>query len=225
MSRKSVNLEVAALKRLHEEKTCPLAMQIQSQMRPEFVWRVPLKQLFNPAKIYLRGGGWNRQHGDLRHSAFKTWIKHSPIALWRGETCTSCSQLFKMAGARQLLLGYRTLARLHACLLSHFSRRTLCDPKVCTLPGSSVHGILQAKILEWVAVSSSWWSSWPRDGTLSPKSQALVGELFTASASWPDWKNTNALFSLYNQWVHFPPSQKASEAIVLTCFSCCVLAC
>ena len=32
---------------------------------------------------------------------------------------------------------------------------TLCDPKDCKLPGSSVHGILQARILEWVAISSS----------------------------------------------------------------------
>ena len=32
---------------------------------------------------------------------------------------------------------------------------TLCDPMDCSLPGSSVHGILQARILEWVAVPSS----------------------------------------------------------------------
>ena len=31
----------------------------------------------------------------------------------------------------------------------------LCDPMDCTLPGSSVHGILQAKVLEWVAISFS----------------------------------------------------------------------
>ena len=33
------------------------------------------------------------------------------------------------------------------------SRQTLCDPMDCSLPGSSVHGILQARVLEWVAVS------------------------------------------------------------------------
>ena len=42
---------------------------------------------------------------------------------------------------------------------------TLCDPVDCSLPGSSVHGILQARILEWVAMSSSRGSSRPRDGT------------------------------------------------------------
>ena len=35
------------------------------------------------------------------------------------------------------------------------SCRTLCDPKDCSPPGSSVHGILQARILEWVATPFS----------------------------------------------------------------------
>ena len=42
---------------------------------------------------------------------------------------------------------------------------TLCDPMDCTPPDSSVHGILQARILEWVAMPSSKGSSWPRDQT------------------------------------------------------------
>ena len=42
---------------------------------------------------------------------------------------------------------------------------TLCNPTDHSLPGSSVHGILQAKILEWVAMSSSRGSSQPRDRT------------------------------------------------------------
>ena len=42
---------------------------------------------------------------------------------------------------------------------------TLCDPMDCSPPGSSVHGILQARILEWVAMPSSRGSSQPRDQT------------------------------------------------------------
>ena len=42
---------------------------------------------------------------------------------------------------------------------------TLCEPMGCSPPGSSVHGILQARILAWVDLSSSKGSSWPRDGT------------------------------------------------------------
>ena len=41
----------------------------------------------------------------------------------------------------------------------------LGDPMNCSLPGSSVHGILQARILEWVAISSSRGPSQPRDQT------------------------------------------------------------
>ena len=42
---------------------------------------------------------------------------------------------------------------------------TLSDPMDCSLPGSSVYGILQARILEWVAISFSRESSLPRDRT------------------------------------------------------------
>ena len=61
---------------------------------------------------------------------------------------------------------------------------TLFDPMDCSLPGSSVHGILQATILEWVAVPSSRGSSWPRDQTHVCKSPALAGGFFTTSATW-----------------------------------------
>ena len=53
---------------------------------------------------------------------------------------------------------------------------TLCDPMDCSLPGSSVHGILQARILEWVAISFSRGSSWSR---IEPASPALAGRFFT----------------------------------------------
>ena len=53
---------------------------------------------------------------------------------------------------------------------------TLCDSTGCSPPGPSVHGILQARTLEWVAMHCSRGSSWPRDRTLSP---ALAGGFFT----------------------------------------------
>ena len=42
---------------------------------------------------------------------------------------------------------------------------TICGPVDWGPPGSSVHGFLQARILEWVAISYSWGFSWPRDRT------------------------------------------------------------
>ena len=49
-----------------------------------------------------------------------------------------------------------------ACVCAQ-SCLTLCDPMDCSLPGSPVHGIFQATILEYVAISSSRGSSQPRD--------------------------------------------------------------
>ena len=40
---------------------------------------------------------------------------------------------------------------------------TLCDPMDCNLPGSSVHGIFQARVLEWVAIFFSRGTPQPRD--------------------------------------------------------------
>ena len=42
---------------------------------------------------------------------------------------------------------------------------TLCYPMDCSPPGSSIHGIVQARVLEWVAISFSRGSSRPRDQT------------------------------------------------------------
>ena len=52
-----------------------------------------------------------------------------------------------------------------ACCFVAQLHLTLCDPVDCSPPGPSVHGILQARILEWVAISFSRGSSWPRDRT------------------------------------------------------------
>ena len=53
---------------------------------------------------------------------------------------------------------------------------TLCDPMDCSPPGSSVHGILKARILEWVAIFSS--RDLPNPG-IELASPALAGRFFT----------------------------------------------
>ena len=60
---------------------------------------------------------------------------------------------------------------LHLCL-------TLCNPLDCSLPSSSVHGILQARILEWVVTSSSGGSSQPSMAREIPYCWAIGGTLF-----------------------------------------------
>ena len=88
---------------------------------------------------------------------------------------------------------YNTLGReqylLHAKSLP--SCRTLCDPKDCSPPGSSVHGILQARILEWVAMPSSTGSRWPRDRTRVSCSSCIAGRFFFTTE--PPGKPTTVL--------------------------------
>ena len=54
-----------------------------------------------------------------------------------------------------------------------------CDPMDCSLPGSSVHGILQARRLEWFAISFSRGSSRSRDQTCI---SCIAGEFFTTES-------------------------------------------
>ena len=71
--------------------------------------------------------------------------------------------------------GYFWSVRLCCCWVAQ-SCLTLWDPTDCSLPGSSVHGILQARILEWVAIPFCGGYSWPRDWT---QVSCLAGRFFT----------------------------------------------
>ena len=57
---------------------------------------------------------------------------------------------------------------------------TLCNPMDCSLPGSSVHGIFQAIVLEWIAISFSRGSSQPRDRT---RVSRIIDRRFTVWAT------------------------------------------
>ena len=65
----------------------------------------------------------------------------------------------------------------HPCLCMFSPVWVFCSPTDCSPPGSSVHGISQARILEWVAISFSRDSSWPRDGRWV---SCMAGKFFTA---------------------------------------------
>ena len=69
-----------------------------------------------------------------------------------------------------------TLLINYVCVLVAQSCSTLCDPMDCSPLGSSAHGILQARILEWVAIPFSRGSSQPRDQT---QATYIAGRFFT----------------------------------------------
>ena len=80
-----------------------------------------------------------------------------------------------------------TLARLCTQLLQ--SCPTLCDPMDCSSPGSFVHGILQARILEWVAISFSRGSSPPRDRTHVSCIPRTAKQILYHCATWEASRN------------------------------------
>ena len=97
---------------------------------------------------------WYFSHGQLT-------IHTMPTTTFLGSPSGQSAKLFS-SKCRVCVLCVCT------CMLSHLVVSKLCptlyDPMDCSPPGSSVHGIFLARILDWVAISSSR-CSWPRDGT------------------------------------------------------------
>ena len=90
------------------------------------------------------------------------------LGLWLGELNLEQAEIKKIMLMAQDLepkaLDQEELAFRTKLLIAQ-SCQTLGNPMDCSPPGSSVHGILQARILEWVAISVSRGSSHPRDQT------------------------------------------------------------
>ena len=101
-------------------------------------------------------------------SSFVTAL-NTTRALWRFEELIHIKHLEQFPARNELSehvsnYSYYCLQTVDSilCLVTQ-SCLTLCDSMDCSPPGSSVHGILQARILEWVAMPSSKPSSQPRD--------------------------------------------------------------
>ena len=101
----------------------------------------------------------HQNHSILRKKRFFCWSAHA-----------NNGQLMERLGR------HRHKGRLVPYALSCL---TLCNPMVCSPPGSSVHGILQERTLEWVAISSSRGSSGPRDRNCIFCIFCTTGGLFT----------------------------------------------
>ena len=106
-------------------------------------------------QIYLK---WITYEYSTENSALcyvAAWMRG---LLERMDTCISMAEsLYHIPETSTTLLIKRAAAgkSLQSC-------PTLCDPMIHSLPGSSVHGILQARILEWVAMPTSKGFSQPR---------------------------------------------------------------
>ena len=99
----------------------------------------------------------------------KPWVHVVPASLVMGSGTSDSKSVSWGLGLLNYFMGLwhdKTMTNLggggglitQSCL-------TLCDPMDGSTPGSSVHGIFQAGILEWLAIPFSWGSSQPRDQT------------------------------------------------------------
>ena len=114
------------------------------------------------------------------------WRGDKAMNTRRGGSSPGLDMGQKLACPHPCPTSYNTLGReqylVHAKSLP--SCRTLCDPKDCSPPGSSVHGILQARILHWVAIPFSRGSSQTRDGTHISCISYTVRQILHQCATW-----------------------------------------
>ena len=92
---------------------------------------------------------------------------------------------------------------------------TLCNPMDCSLPGSSVHGILQARILEWVATSFPRGSSPPRDWT---QVSCIDRRILYHQSHLGSWRPINDGFLPF-PLVHFYPETPVLQSVLDWTFS------
>ena len=138
-----------------------------------FVWLFCLEK----KKVLWLCGGGDEKH-RLR-SMILGLSSESPRELFKNINIQRAPQSSEISISRTLC------ACVHAKLLQ--SHLTLCNPMDCSPPGSSVHGILQARPLEWVAMPSSRGSSCPRDRTHICYGSCSESRFFT------HWTNREAL--------------------------------
>ena len=93
---------------------------------------------------------------------------------------------FRLPSVRRVRRSKALVFPMHACVCAKSlqSYSTLCDPKNCSLLGSSVHGILQTRILSGLPCLFPGDLPNPWDEPASLKCPALAGGLFTTSTTW-----------------------------------------
>ena len=103
---------------------------------------------------------------------------------------TTCSQVWGIKMYTSLGGGHYCVGKVK--VLVPKSCLSLCDHMDCSLPGSSVYGISQARILEWVTIPFYRRSTWPRDQT---QVSCIAGVFFTV------WATREALLLCLSQYI------------------------
>ena len=165
----------------------------------------PVSQLFASGGQSIRASASEQSFEWIFKPDFLyDWLIWSPCSPKDSQEASPTSQ-FKSTNSSVLCFLYGpTLTSTHdygknhsfdsLSLLSYSVMSDSCDPMDCSLPGSSVHGILQARILEWVAILFSRVSSWPRYWT---QVSCIADRFFT------NWAMREALIPL-QLWLEGP---------------------
>ena len=97
---------------------------------------------------------------------------------------------------------------------------TLCNPISCSQAASSVHGILQARILKWVIMPSCRGSSWLRNQMHVLYVSCIGGGFFTTSITWESPFTTAPYCKISLPFLIFPPP--INDVLFFFCFLSCV---
>ena len=110
--------------------------------------------------------------------------------------------LLERLNGRDVILVLPLFSSVHAFLSAKLlqSCPTLCNSMDCSLPGPNVHGILQPRILEWVAMPSSRGSFLPRDRTCMSYVSCIGRKvLYHLVPPWSYWENFLNLYLLISK--------------------------
>ena len=120
--------------------------------------------------------GWPSDGKDdcLSMNHQQVYSERSSVCGVSGETCMCCVLWWKQPWWTSVWV----------CACSVTAVVSDCNFMDCSLPGSSVRGILQARILEWGAMPSSRDSPWPRSWTWITCASCIAGRFFTHWATW-----------------------------------------
>ena len=113
----------------------------------------------------------------MLENEFPKWHRKKRVG---GHCWEQISQTQMLKGAKQA----KQMNKLGVKMLVTESCMTLCEPMDYSLPGSSVHGILQARILNWVAMFFSSGSSWPRNRNFISCISCVAGRFFTVALAY-----------------------------------------
>ena len=125
-------------------------------------------------------------HYRLRPPKIKTVVSNNVLELWVESSPFQSWLIISYNLSKAAITGPFMMQLVDLKNSVAQSCPTLCDSMYCSPPGSSVHGILQARILEWIVISFSRGSSQPRNQTcgISVSSASQADSLPPKSEEW-----------------------------------------